>query len=175
MFLNQLLSDNVEHRLILLDSSVSSSRIFVTVRMLPPAQREREDETQGINVDRVRRSQFLRTVEHFRCEPSVGAKRSKCVRIAVDNLSARVVSHVTRYRAAASEIGQFHHQWIDAKQNVVRLYIPMKDVVVVQMIHSLGDLAQDHIPQLIRRQFRIIIFVDDDEIVQRSIAQLGQY
>ena len=76
VFINQLLSDNGEHRLFILDPIVSCSRIF-TERMLPPAQRERKDETQGINVDCVRWSEIRQAIEYFRCEPSVGTKRSE--------------------------------------------------------------------------------------------------
>ena len=154
VFSNQLLSDNVEHRLFILHQFVSFSRIFTVrnLRMQPSAQRECEDETQGMNVDCVRWYQMRLPIENFGCEPSIGAKRSKCHRIAVTNYRARVVGRVLWQWAAAPEIGQFHHQRIFDIKNVVRLQVPMEDLVVVQMLHPFDDLAQN-ISQMITSQF----------------------
>ena len=175
MFINQLLFDIVEHRFILLDSFVYCFGIFA-VRVLPSAQRERKDETQGINVDRLRWSQMGHAIEHFRCEPSIGAELTEVLRVFAASHTSRVVGHVSLNEAAAPEIGQFHHQLLIrigyAIKNIAWLQIPVDNFVVVQMLHSLDDLTQNDISQLIRYQSNGIL-VDDDEIVQRPMAQLG--
>ena len=91
-------------------------------------------------------------IEHFRCEPSVGAKWTEVLRVTAVKNSASVVGHVIRDRAAASEIGHFQCQRPGEIKNVPWLQVPMEDVIIMQIIHSFGDLAQN-ISQLIQIRF----------------------
>ena len=89
--------------------------------------------------------QFIRAVEHFRCEPSFGAEQAKAFRVSLASHSASVVGRVLWQEATTIKIGQFHHQRIEEIENVAWCQVPVDYVVVVQMLHSFDDVAQNDI------------------------------